>query len=856
MELLEGIGAKVLDGMSENAQLSVMKTASESFRLSRGFPALQGEEAEVLAACSVYSAARFRRLKVDLGMPKVTFKSILEAADEFHFAGKSAQELASYYNELFLPALRGNFRNTFQTNQDTTPQAFSNDQARKESEYGPSHKKTRVSDEFFSTPQRLRIESERFLAASKPSVELENSTQSGKVSQSNQCTAPGMNDRVPSDSACDGPLEKEETKPESSGETIEAAPATILEPEAGIGNPTRPTGGSDSIAASSRSVVPGNAKIESAETIEAAVDSEVRSEMKKTALGGSDPITNSTRAADKRENNSQVVTLFENATNTAAESMQQHELIRAAKTLRDLGVDLREGSAEDVLATQSEKVDDSKLFARHSFFFVSGGSGMSEKRRTLLVKIVLDNGGDVESDLSVPEGSWTLVVVAESELFLKQVPGMRALLDIPLVFFHTPEWIIECKRSKSLLSHAEYTMSNLESSLETSEYADVNQEGGNDTRAQGWACERTLESKTKMPEANRKIMEILKYLVGTYDLLGGRENEFRKLGTQKAVSAIQSFPTEIKELKDVRGLHGIGSETLSKIEEIINTGTCRKAEAFKVDPHVHTLRVFEGIWGAGPTTANKWYACGLRSLDDFQEGTKGYSLLSKQQKIGLRYYDEFNKKIPRQEVEEIENVVRSSVDLLGEGRFQSITCGSYRRGRKACGDVDMILTANREYIQGFLALVIKDLREKDFITDDLVTITMEGEQKYMGVCQLPGKLHRRLDIIIVPTDELACSLIYFTGSAYFNRSMRKKARNMNYSLSQHFIAPIQTQKNKVTWTGERIKVNTEKDTTRRQRRHLSKVSDSYLKFGFTQCWPSGQPPAGLRRLGAVALGGF
>lgn len=49
---------------------------------------------------------------------------------------------------------------------------------------------------------------------------------------------------------------------------------------------------------------------------------------------------------------------------------------------------------------------------------------------------------------------------------------------------------------------------------------------------------------------------------------------------------------------------------------------------------------------------------------------------------------------------EIENVVRSSVDVIGEGRFRTITCGSYRRGRKVCGDVDMIFTANREYTQG------------------------------------------------------------------------------------------------------------------------------------------------------------
>lgn len=102
-----------------------------------------------------------------------------------------------------------------------------------------------------------------------------------------------------------------------------------------------------------------------------------------------------------------------------------------------------------------------------------------------------------------------------------------------------------------------------------------------------------------------------------------------------------------------------------------------------------------------------------------------------------------------------------------------------------------------------------------FLTDDLVSHEENGEQKkYMGVCRLPGPghRHRRLDIIVVPYDEFACALMYFTGSAHFNRSMRALAKTRNMSLSEHSLNEnVMRQGSLKVYGGTPLATPTEKD---------------------------------------------
>ena len=148
-------------------------------------------------------------------------------------------------------------------------------------------------------------------------------------------------------------------------------------------------------------------------------------------------------------------------------------------------------------------------------------------------------------------------------------------------------------------------------------------------------------------------------------------------------------------------------------------------------------------------------------------------------------------------------------------------CGSYRRGKDTCGDIDVILCnpTGQPYV-GVLKSLVLELKGVGFITDELTSAYMNDDAEvesdhdtFMGICQMPPcsdastcththlcevqsalsattHLHRRIDIKIYSRRQWPFALLYFTGSDYFNRSMRLYCQKRGYSLSDKGIQPV------------------------------------------------------------------
>ncbi|XP_038046453.1 DNA polymerase lambda-like [Patiria miniata] len=297
-----------------------------------------------------------------------------------------------------------------------------------------------------------------------------------------------------------------------------------------------------------------------------------------------------------------------------------------------------------------------------------------------------------------------------------------------------------------------------------------------------WVCSKPSTSQQK--NLNEHITEKLEVLMKTYN---NTKDHWRAQGYRKAITALKQYPKEVTSWEEANKIPGIGTRLADKISEILESGHLRKIDHVCGGEDMKALDIFNNIWGVGPTVAQEWVQLGYRTLDDVREKAK----LNRQQKIGLKHYEDFLQRMQREEAGEIERTVREMAESIDPGML-AVVCGSYRRGKTTCGDVDVLIThPDGRSHRGALGKILDGLRAKGFITDDLVRQgdDEEEQKKYMGVCKLPGENHkyRRLDIIVAPYSQYYCALMHFTGSGHFNRSIRLLAKKKGMSLSEHAL---------------------------------------------------------------------
>eukprot|EP00877_Chromochloris_zofingiensis_P009472 jgi/Chrzof1/4779/Cz14g26050.t1 len=265
---------------------------------------------------------------------------------------------------------------------------------------------------------------------------------------------------------------------------------------------------------------------------------------------------------------------------------------------------------------------------------------------------------------------------------------------------------------------------------------------------------------------------------------------FRSRALDKAISRLERLTYGLDTAQDVRRLH-LGDKTETKLVEILGTGRLQQTQHLQQDPKNQTCTMFAAVWGAGESTAQKWYAAGCRTLDDIRRRSD----LTVLQQFGLKFHDEFQQRIPRDEVREAEAMLRAAALTSLQAKCPHATeesvqqshaavLGSYIRNKPDCGDIDFLIVPAASLGHVALYSLMQHLLQQLKAHVQVIVCGQSSPSKddehqeerpvhFMGIWKGPSSLcQRRLDIKIYHAHQRAFAVCHLSSGRNFCRALR------------------------------------------------------------------------------------
>jgi DNA polymerase beta len=273
-------------------------------------------------------------------------------------------------------------------------------------------------------------------------------------------------------------------------------------------------------------------------------------------------------------------------------------------------------------------------------------------------------------------------------------------------------------------------------------------------------------------------------------------NKGKTIGYGKIINTLRRIRKKITSIEDVKYIKGIGEKAIEKIEQFLQTGKIIEAEEAKIaleniKKHIpqseKIMKKFQTVHGIGPAKSKEFYEKGMRSIDDLKQNEH---LLTHAQKIGIKYYDDLQKRVPRNYITTIYVLIIYFLNkYFGKNTYNIEIAGSYRRGFKDSGDIDCLISTSNFTLKDAVNILV----EKNIVKD---VLSMKQE-KFMGIAGCPSNSFQnvRLDIQFISNEQWGCALLYFTGSKEFNQYMRSIAKEKGMLLNEHGLYYINSNKN-------------------------------------------------------------
>ncbi|GAA5994352.1 hypothetical protein JCM5350_004295 [Sporobolomyces pararoseus] len=206
--------------------------------------------------------------------------------------------------------------------------------------------------------------------------------------------------------------------------------------------------------------------------------------------------------------------------------------------------------------------------------------------------------------------------------------------------------------------------------------------------------------------------------------------------------------------------------------------------------HEKALLNLVALHSIGAKRAEVFVANGCRTAEDLVKADqKGKIKLTKAQKIGLSHREDFNRLIPRMEMEKLKVALETALKKA-KNDFEMEILGSFRRGVGFSSDIDLAVR-HKSFLnkddeataKPLMAMIVKQLEDDGLIERE--NQLMLGPKKFAGLMKLPNHRHyRRIDIRLAPYLSYPYMLLGSSGDALLMKLMRHTAKKKGWCLNE------------------------------------------------------------------------
>jgi DNA polymerase (family 10) len=285
------------------------------------------------------------------------------------------------------------------------------------------------------------------------------------------------------------------------------------------------------------------------------------------------------------------------------------------------------------------------------------------------------------------------------------------------------------------------------------------------------------------------VAEVLQHIATMLELKG--ENVFKIRAYQNAARAMETLGGNLQQAVGegtLGNVNGIGKAIAEKVTELVLTGNLSYYNILKAEFPPGIFEMF-GISGMGPKKIQAvWQQLGITSLADLEAGCRDGKVAAlrgfgeKTATNILKGIEDSKKHAGRFRVGDIAADAEEMLDdLRGHPEVTRVAaCGSYRRRRETCGDLDFLVSTRApEAVSDF------------FVGHPFVeSVIAHGATK----SSVRWKSGIQADLRVVSDGQFPFALNYFTGSKEHNIVMRQRALSRGWTLNEYRLGPDEKAK--------------------------------------------------------------